>query len=102
MQITFSLAINGDRLNQSLSQLAAIGQLAAGGVRRLAYSAEDLEARQLVQFWMQSAGMTVRIDAAGNIIGRYPGRLDLPALATGSHIDTVPTGGRYDGALGVL
>jgi N-carbamoyl-L-amino-acid hydrolase len=102
MHTLLSPALNGDRLNQSLVELAAIGTLPAGGVRRLAYSAEDLQARQQVQAWMQAAGMTVRIDAAGNIIGRYPGRLDLPALATGSHIDTVPTGGRYDGALGVL
>jgi beta-ureidopropionase / N-carbamoyl-L-amino-acid hydrolase len=101
MQAT-RLSINGDRLNQSLAQLAAIGQLPSGGVCRLAYSAEDIQARQQVQTWMEAAGMTVRIDAAGNIIGRYPGQLDLPALATGSHIDTVPTGGRYDGALGVL
>jgi beta-ureidopropionase / N-carbamoyl-L-amino-acid hydrolase len=101
MQTTL-ISINGDRLNQSLAALAAIGQLPSGGVCRLAYSAEDIKARQQVQAWMQAAGMTVRIDAAGNIIGRYPGLLDLPALATGSHIDTVPTGGRYDGALGVL
>ncbi|HEY9627879.1 MAG TPA: Zn-dependent hydrolase [Coleofasciculaceae cyanobacterium] len=101
MQTTL-ISVNGDRLNQTLSQLAAIGQLSAGGVCRLAYSAEDLQARQQVQTWMEDAGMTVRIDAAGNMIGRYPGQLELPALATGSHIDTVPTGGRYDGALGVL
>lgn len=96
------LEIDGDRLNQSLADLAQIGQLAGGGVRRIAYSPEDLPARAQVRVWMHSAGMQVRIDAAGNMIGRYPGREDLPALATGSHIDTVPTGGRYDGALGVL
>lgn len=95
-------SINGSRLNQMLSVLATIGQLPAGGVKRLAFSPEDLQAREQVQTWMQAAGMTIRIDAAGNIIGRYDGQEDLPALATGSHIDTVPTGGRYDGALGVL
>jgi beta-ureidopropionase / N-carbamoyl-L-amino-acid hydrolase len=97
------LLVNGDRLNQSIANLAQIGQLADGGVRRIAYSQEDLEARNLVQQWMNEAGMTIRIDAAGNIIGRYPGKYnDAPAIATGSHIDTVPCGGHYDGAYGVL
>jgi beta-ureidopropionase / N-carbamoyl-L-amino-acid hydrolase len=103
-QLTASeLLVNGDRLNQSIANLAKIGQLADGGVRRIAYSQEDLEARNLVQQWMSEAGMTIRLDAAGNIIGRYPGKyVDAPALATGSHIDTVPCGGHYDGAYGVL
>ncbi len=96
------LRINRDRLQQRLDTLATIGQLPDGGVRRTAYSAEDLTARQWVRESMQTAGMTVSIDAAGNIIGCYAGTQALPALATGSHIDTVPTGGRYDGALGVL
>jgi beta-ureidopropionase / N-carbamoyl-L-amino-acid hydrolase len=97
------LLVNGDRLNQSIANLAQIGQLADGGVKRIAYSQEDLAARNLVQQWMNEAGMTIRIDAAGNIIGRYPGKYDdAPALATGSHIDTVPCGGHYDGAYGVL
>jgi beta-ureidopropionase / N-carbamoyl-L-amino-acid hydrolase len=97
------LSVNCDRLNRSLSQLAEIGKLPNGGVCRLAFSTEDMLARQLVQFWMVEAGMTVRIDMAGNMIGRYEGRSEhAPALATGSHIDTVPVGGRYDGCLGVL
>ncbi|MEM6353805.1 MAG: Zn-dependent hydrolase [Cyanobacteria bacterium P01_D01_bin.14] len=99
---TTLLRTNRDRLQQCLDALAAIGQLPEGGVRRTAYSAEDLAARQWVMGAMQAVGMTITIDAAGNIIGRYDGTEDLPALATGSHIDTVPTGGRYDGALGVL
>lgn len=97
-----SLQINRDRLHQRLSDLATIGQLPSGGVRRTAYSPEDIAARQSVITAMQQVGMTLTVDAAGNLIGRYPGTRDLPALATGSHIDTVPTGGRYDGALGVL
>ena len=96
------LRINRDRLQQRLDTLATIGQLPDGGVRRTAYSAEDLAARQWAMEAMQTAGMTVSIDAAGNIIGRYAGTQALPTLATGSHIDTVPAGGRYDGALGVL
>jgi len=96
------LVVNGDRLNQSLDRLAEVGQLPNGGVRRIAFGTEDQLARQLVYTWMEEAGMTVRIDAAGNIIGRYGGKYQAPALATGSHIDTVPVAGRYDGCLGVL
>ena len=100
---TARLLVNGDRLNQSIAKLAQIGQLSNGGVKRIAYSREDIEARNLVQQWMRSVGMQVRIDTAGNIIGRYPGKYpDAPAIATGSHIDTVPCGGHYDGAYGVL
>lgn len=95
--------VNGTRLNQSIAQLAEIGKLPQGGVSRVAFTEEDLLARQLVQLWMVEAGMTVRIDAAGNIIGTYGGRIQgAAALATGSHIDTVPVAGRYDGVLGVL
>lgn len=94
--------VNSDRLNRSIAQLAEIGKLPRGGVSRVAFSPEDLLARQLVQSWMVEAGMTVRIDAAGNIIGTYAGQAGLGALATGSHIDTVPVAGRYDGVLGVL
>ena len=72
-------------------------------MRRIAYSPEDIQARNLVQHWMIQARMSVRTDTAGNLIGRYPGKLpQAPALATGSHIDTVPNGGRYAGAFGVL
>ncbi|MCY7275221.1 MAG: Zn-dependent hydrolase, partial [Phormidesmis sp. CAN_BIN44] len=103
MTVIIAPSINQDRLNQAIAELATIGKLANGGVCRIAYSPEVIQARQLVQRWMREAGMTVRIDAAGNIIGTYAGqKTDAPALMTGSHIDTVPTGGRYDGALGVL
>lgn len=102
MTVLASLKIDGDRLNQSLDDLAQIGQLANGGVRRLAFTPEDVQGRELVRRWMRQAGMTVRLDAAGNLIGRLPGQTDGPALATGSHIDTVPSGGRFDGHLGVL
>lgn len=97
------LSINCARLNQSINDLANIGRLANGGVCRLAFTDADLLARQTVQSWMEAAGMTTRIDAAGNVIGRYAGKIaDAPALATGSHIDTVPVGGKFDGCLGVL
>ena len=100
---TVDLMVNGDRLNQSITSLASIGQLPNGGVKRIAYSKEDLEARNLVRQWMKELQMEISIDAAGNIIGRYPGdNSDAAAIATGSHIDTVPCGGHYDGAYGVL
>jgi beta-ureidopropionase / N-carbamoyl-L-amino-acid hydrolase len=103
MVVASILTINRDRLVRSIEDLAQIGQIPGGGVCRLAYSEADIQARNLVQRWMLEAGMSVRVDTAGNIIGRYPGKQpDAPALATGSHIDTVPTGGRYDGTYGVL
>ena len=98
-----TLSINGDRLMQSISGLAQIGKLPNDGVKRIAYSREDIQARNLVQQWMREAGMEVCIDGAGNIIAKYPGKSpNAAALATGSHIDTVPCGGHYDGAYGVL
>ena len=101
--VSARLLVNGDRLNHSIAHLAQIGKLSTGGVKRIAYSAEDIAARTLVQTWMKEAGMAVRIDTAGNIIGKYPGKYpDASALATGSHLDTVPCGGQYDGAYGIL
>ncbi|MEO0350453.1 MAG: Zn-dependent hydrolase [Cyanobacteria bacterium P01_A01_bin.15] len=98
-----TLTINGERLMQMMGTIGAIGALPNGGVRRLAFGPEDGQARQQVQHWMKAAGMTVTIDAAGNIIGRYRGRFPhAPALATGSHLDTVPNAGIYDGTYGVL
>ncbi len=101
--LNLDLSINQERLAKTLDQLASIGKLPGGGVRRIAFSPEDIEARQLVRQWMLELGMAVNIDAAGNLIGVYAGKnREIPALATGSHIDTVPSGGRYDGALGVV
>ncbi|MGP1373110.1 MAG: Zn-dependent hydrolase, partial [Almyronema sp.] len=102
MTVQLLPVVNRDRLYQSLMDLAEIGKLPADGVRRLAFSPEDIKARQLVWRWMAAAGLSVRSDAAGNIIGTLPGKQNAPALATGSHIDTVPKAGKYDGTLGVL
>jgi len=101
--VTSKLRINGDRFMQTLVEIGNIGTLDNGGVRRLAFGPEDIQARKTVQRWMEAAGMTVKIDAAGNLIGTYPGRYPhAPALATGSHLDTVPNAGIYDGTYGVL
>lgn len=103
MTVLQQLTVNSDRLNESINRLAKIGKQPSGSIRRLAFTPEDFQARYLVQQWMVEAGMTVRTDAAGNLIGKYAGRYaNAPALATGSHIDTVPSGGQYDGVLGVL
>jgi beta-ureidopropionase / N-carbamoyl-L-amino-acid hydrolase len=102
VRVLSKLSVHHDRLNHSVAQLAEVGKLPNGAVSRVAFSTEDLLARQLVQSWMVEAGMSVRLDAAGNIIGRYAGKYEGAALATGSHIDTVPMAGHYDGCLGVL
>ncbi|RPF77078.1 MAG: Zn-dependent hydrolase [Synechococcus sp. TMED155] len=92
-----------NRLQHSLDVMASIGRQLDGSVKRLAFSAEDQQARTLLSEWLIAAGASVYVDAAGNLIGRVAGiDSDLPALVTGSHLDTVPTGGRFDGALGVL
>ena len=95
--------IDGARLLADLEALAQIGGREDGGVDRVAYSEADGRGRQLVAGWLREAGCEVASDEAGNTIATYEG-LDasLAPLATGSHTDTVPSGGRYDGALGVL
>lgn len=95
--------INGERLWQSLMELAQLGATPKGGVCRLALTDLDRQARDLFVTWAEQAGCTVSVDGVGNIFARRPGR--NPALApvmTGSHIDTQPTGGKFDGCFGVL
>ena len=97
------LSVDGDRLWQSLMALARIGATPKGGVCRLALTELDREARDLFVAWARAAGCTIRIDRIGNIFARRAGRRDdLPAIGTGSHIDTQPTGGKFDGNYGVL
>ena len=99
------LSINGDRLWESLMTLARIGATPRGGVARLALTELDRQGRDLVCGWLREAGCTIRIDAIGNVFGIRPdrdGRVDTPALAVGSHIDTQPSGGKFDGNYGVL
>ena len=80
-----------------------IGAQADGSVCRRGFTQADCDGRQLVARWMVEAGLTIRVDPAGNLIGRLEGsEPGLPALITGSHLDTVPTGGHFDGALGVM
>ena len=94
--------INSQRLNDSLATLGRIGET-PDGMMRLAFSPADVEARRYVTGLMTAAGLSVRLDTAANIIARREGsEPSLPAIALGSHTDTVPNGGKYDGALGVL
>ena len=95
--------LDGEQLLEDLETLGQIGRATAGGLERIAFSPADWAGRRWVAQQMQALGMTVTTDAAGNTIGRYPGLVEeLPAIALGSHTDTVPQGGIYDGALGVL
>lgn len=97
-----ALSIDGARLQARIAALAEVGAIDGGGVCRLALSAEDRAGRDLVIGWMRALGLTVHIDRIGNVVGVRRGRRDGPPVMTGSHIDTVRTGGRYDGNLGVL
>jgi N-carbamoyl-L-amino-acid hydrolase len=98
-----SLRINGERLWASLMELAQIGATPKGGVCRLTLTDLDKQGRDLVTRWAREAGMSVTIDKIGNGFMRRPGRNNsLPPIMTGSHIDTQPTGGKFDGNYGVL
>jgi len=98
-----TLRVNGERLWASLMELAQIGKTDKGGVCRLALTELDRQGRDLVLRWAREAGMTVTVDKIGNGFMRRPGRNNaLPPVVTGSHIDTQPTGGKFDGNYGVL
>ena len=94
--------IDVDRLQSRLQELARIGDTGDGGCARLALSDEDRDGRDLVVTWMRDLGLDVTIDGIGNVVATRPGREDGPPVMCGSHIDTVATGGVYDGNLGVL
>ena len=97
------LRIDGARLWESLMTLARIGATPRGGVCRVALSDVDREGRDLFVRWAEEAGCTVEVDQMGNIFARRPGSdPTLAPVMTGSHLDTQPTGGKFDGAYGVL
>ena len=98
-----NLRIDIDRLQARLAELAEIGGIAGTeGCARLALTDEDRMGRDLVITWMRDLGLEVTIDVLGNAVGIMAGQVDGPPVMCGSHIDTVRTGGRYDGNLGVL
>ncbi|HEY4446862.1 MAG TPA: Zn-dependent hydrolase [Steroidobacteraceae bacterium] len=98
-----ALRVNGDRLWSRLMQMAEIGATPHGGCNRQALTDADMAGRGLLSRWAQEAGCRVRVDGVGNLFVRRPGRDDtLPVVMTGSHLDTQPTGGKFDGVYGVL
>lgn len=98
-----NLRIDGERLWASLMEMARIGATEKGGVRRLTLSDLDREARDLLRRWCEEAGCAVTVDAMGNMFARRPGRdPERPPVMSGSHLDSQPTGGKFDGAFGVL
>jgi N-carbamoyl-L-amino-acid hydrolase len=98
-----TLTINADRLWESLMTMAQIGATPRGGVCRLALTDEDREGRDLFVRWAGDAGCSVQVDQMGNIFVRRPGTDEsLPPVMTGSHLDSQPTGGKFDGVYGVL
>lgn len=96
-----TLSIDGDRLVRSLMDLAKIGEIDGGGCARLALTDDDKAGRDLVVEWMRELDLEIVIDVIGNVIGTWKCAPGAPVM-TGSHIDTVRTGGKYDGNLGVL
>src|SRR5688572_22866706 len=98
-----SPAVNADRIQQHITELSKFGTNPEGGVSRVAFSDADIAGRDYIKKLMQDAGLEVRIDTAGNILGRRAGTdSKLPPIMIGSHIDSVPGGGNYDGDVGSL
>ena len=98
-----SIEINADRLWSRLFELAEVGRSEGGGVTRLSFTEEERAAKGLVASYMREAGLEVRQDAVGNLIGRREGSdPEAPIVLAGSHVDSVPNGGDFDGPLGVL
>ncbi len=102
MSAATTVQIDGDRLMWRLDALATVGDTGDGGVCRLALTDADRDGRDLVMSWMRELGCRVEIDAIGNVVGSWPADAVEPPVMMGSHIDTVRTGGRFDGNLGVL
>ena len=100
---TSKMRVNGARLRASLEEMAKIGATPGGGVQRLALSDEDKRARDLFVKWLKEIDFAVTVDEMGNIFGRRPGKSDsLEPVMCGSHVDSQPKGGRFDGILGVM
>jgi beta-ureidopropionase / N-carbamoyl-L-amino-acid hydrolase len=103
MRSKTNLTVNGARLWDSLMDMAKIGATAKGGVNRLTLTDLDKQSRHLFIDWCQAAGCSIKVDAMGSIFARRAGLDDsLPPVMVGSHLDTQPTGGKFDGALGVM
>lgn len=98
-----NIVINANRLWNRIDELASIGKNEKGAITRFSFTKEDRAAKDLVSMYMKEAGMSVREDEIGNLIGLYEGNVPgAPVIIIGSHVDTVKNGGKFDGALGVL
>lgn len=101
--MTLSLSVSSERVCRQLDELAAFSDAPAPAVTRVLFTPTDLQGRAYIRQLMEAAGLTFRVDAAGNIFGRWIGsEPELPAVATGSHCDAIPHSGRYDGTVGVI
>jgi len=97
------LRVNGGRLKGTLEEMAKIGGTPGGGVQRLTLTDEDKQARDLYVSWLEELNLEITVDEMGNIFGKRAGKNnDLPPVMSGSHIDSQPKGGRFDGILGVM
>ncbi len=102
LRVATTSHIDTGRLQANLEYLSEIGRDPAGGITRLGLSQAELDAHTYAISLMKDSGLTVRIDAAGNVFGRREGSAKLPVLLFGSHLDSVPHGGAYDGSLGAI
>lgn len=96
------MRVNSQRMWQRIEELGQIGLTAEGGITRLAFSPEDRKATDKVIKWLKELGLEVRTDAIGNLFARRKGKTDGPPVLVGSHLDSVPNGGKFDGAAGVI
>lgn len=94
--------VKGERVARRLAELSEIGLTNERGAKRFGFSAEERQAKELVKKWMKEAGLKVSEDGAGNVFGRFEGKQEKPVIMSGSHVDSVPNGGHFDGPLGVL
>ena len=98
-----NVRVNGQRLWDSLMEMAKIGGTPKGGCKRLTLTDLDKQGRELFRAWCEKEGCTIKVDEMGNMFARRAGvEDDLPPVLMGSHLDTQPTGGKFDGVLGVL
>ncbi|HXP97329.1 MAG TPA: M20/M25/M40 family metallo-hydrolase, partial [Telmatospirillum sp.] len=103
MTVQANMKVNGQRLWDSLMQMAKHGETPKGGVCRLALTDVDKAGRDLFVVWCRQAGLGITVDKIGNIFARRPGKNnDLAPVIMGSHLDSQPTGGKFDGVYGVL